>query len=145
MNTTAIATHLNIAQTAIVRIEEWANVLFVVAKGISARFVSKKINVEEKKVKPTQKPFKVYQKFDAENFATLIERGAGRRMTWETPHGEAVAKLAHDGVIGWHYALNNGSKIDATKLMDSLDKAGVAVTKTVLSESDCWLNGVSNV
>jgi hypothetical protein len=43
MNTLAIATHLNILETAIVRIEEWANVLFVVAKGLGARFVSKKI------------------------------------------------------------------------------------------------------
>jgi hypothetical protein len=50
MNTLAIATHLNIAQTAIVRIEEWASVIFVVAKGVGARFVSKKINVEEKKM-----------------------------------------------------------------------------------------------
>jgi hypothetical protein len=45
MNTLAIATHLNVLETAIVRIEEWSNVLFVVAKGLGARFVSKKINV----------------------------------------------------------------------------------------------------
>jgi hypothetical protein len=48
MNTLAIATHLNVLETTIVRIEEWANVLFVVAKGLGARFVSKKINVEVK-------------------------------------------------------------------------------------------------
>jgi hypothetical protein len=50
MNTTAIAQHLNIVESAITRCEEWANVLFVVAKGIGARFVSKKINVEEEKM-----------------------------------------------------------------------------------------------
>ena len=44
---TAIATKLNILESAIVRIEEWAHVLFVVIKGIGARFVSKKV-VEEK-------------------------------------------------------------------------------------------------
>lgn len=38
-----IAQHLNIAESAIVRIEEWAKVLFVVCKKIGARFVSKKV------------------------------------------------------------------------------------------------------
>lgn len=44
MNTaTAIAQYLNITESAIVRIEEWANVLFVVCHRIGARFVSKKV------------------------------------------------------------------------------------------------------
>lgn len=43
MNTTAIARHLNVAESAITRCEEWARVLFVVVKGLGARFVSKKI------------------------------------------------------------------------------------------------------
>ena len=43
MNTAAIAQHLNITKSAIVRIEEWANVLFVVCRRIGARFVSKKV------------------------------------------------------------------------------------------------------
>ena len=42
MNTIAIATHLNIVESAITRIEEWASVIFVVIKGVGARFVSKK-------------------------------------------------------------------------------------------------------
>lgn len=42
MNTTAIAQHLNIATEAIVKIEEWATVLWVRFKG-GCRFVSKKI------------------------------------------------------------------------------------------------------
>jgi hypothetical protein len=42
----AIAQHLNITEQAIVRIEEWANVMFVVAKGLGARFVSKKIGAK---------------------------------------------------------------------------------------------------
>ena len=45
----AIATKLNVLESAIVRVEEWANVLFVVVKGLGARFVSKKVlKVEEK-------------------------------------------------------------------------------------------------
>jgi hypothetical protein len=43
MNTLAIATHLNVIESAIVKAEEWATVLFVVVKGLGARFVSKKI------------------------------------------------------------------------------------------------------
>lgn len=39
----AIATKLNVLESAIVRVEEWAHVLFVVVRGIGARFVSKKI------------------------------------------------------------------------------------------------------
>jgi hypothetical protein len=39
----AIATKLNVLESAIVRVEEWVNVLFVVVKGLGGRFVSKKI------------------------------------------------------------------------------------------------------
>jgi hypothetical protein len=45
----AIATKLNVLESSIVRVEEWANVLFVVVKGLGARFVSKKVVEEEKK------------------------------------------------------------------------------------------------
>ena len=46
MNTTAIASHLNVVESAITRCEEWARVLFVVVKGLGARFVSKKVMAE---------------------------------------------------------------------------------------------------
>lgn len=51
MNTvTAVANHLNVVESAIVRVEEWANCLFAVVKGLGARFVSKKVvKVEEAK------------------------------------------------------------------------------------------------
>jgi hypothetical protein len=55
MNTLAIATHLNVLETAIVRIEEWASVIFVVAKGLGARFVSKKINAEVEMIEVKQR------------------------------------------------------------------------------------------
>lgn len=50
---TAIATKLNILESAIVRVEEWANVLFVVIRGLGGRFVSKKV-IEVKKVESRQ-------------------------------------------------------------------------------------------
>lgn len=43
MNAAAIATHLNVPESAIVRVEEWANVLLAVVRGLGARFVSKKV------------------------------------------------------------------------------------------------------
>lgn len=46
----AVASHLNVVESAVVRVEEWANCLFAVVKGLGARFVSKKvIKVEETK------------------------------------------------------------------------------------------------
>ena len=39
----AIASHQNVAESVIVRVEEWASVIFAVVKGLGARFVSKKI------------------------------------------------------------------------------------------------------
>ena len=53
MNTTAIAQHLNVADEAIVEIQEWAKVLWVRVKGLGARFVSKKVGaVKEQKQLP---------------------------------------------------------------------------------------------
>jgi len=43
MNTAAIASHLNVADSAIVEVQEWARVLWVRVKGLGARFVSKKV------------------------------------------------------------------------------------------------------
>jgi hypothetical protein len=39
----AIAQHLNVTEQAIIKVEEWANVLFTVVKGLGARFVSKRV------------------------------------------------------------------------------------------------------
>lgn len=45
--TTAIATKLNVLESAIIHVEEWASVLFVVVKGLGVRFVSKKVMVKK--------------------------------------------------------------------------------------------------
>lgn len=39
----AIAQHLNVTESAILEVQEWARVLWVRVKGIGARFVSKKV------------------------------------------------------------------------------------------------------
>ena len=43
MSSRVIAKHLNVRQSAIIKVEKWANCLFVVVRGLGARFVSKKI------------------------------------------------------------------------------------------------------
>lgn len=45
-----IAQHLNVAETAILEVQEWAKVLWVRVRGIGARFVSKKVVKVEKKL-----------------------------------------------------------------------------------------------
>jgi hypothetical protein len=51
MTTTSnIAAKFNVLESAIVRVEEWASVMFCVVKGIGARFVSKKYKAREKKM-----------------------------------------------------------------------------------------------
>lgn len=40
---TAIAQHLNVTESAILEVQEWARVLWVRVKGLGARFVSKKV------------------------------------------------------------------------------------------------------
>lgn len=59
----AIAQHLNVTESAIVKIEEWANVLFCVVKGIGARFVSKKVvkmELTDKQKAAWQRPHTYY-------------------------------------------------------------------------------------
>jgi hypothetical protein len=48
--TANIAAKFNVLEAAVIRVEEWANVMFCVVKGIGARFVSKKLKVEEIKM-----------------------------------------------------------------------------------------------
>lgn len=52
--TAAIAQHLSITESAILRVEEWSQVLFVVARGLGGRFVSKKY--QDKKMNAIAQP-----------------------------------------------------------------------------------------
>jgi hypothetical protein len=53
MNTQAIATHLNIIDSAIIEVQEWANVLWVKFVG-GVRFVSKKIGAAKVEKEKTE-------------------------------------------------------------------------------------------
>ncbi len=70
MNTQAIiAQQLNILESDIKKVEEWANVIFVVIKKIGARFVSKKIIQEEEKV---ELHFTPHTQYDAVKAVELL-------------------------------------------------------------------------
>ncbi len=75
----AIAQKLNVLESAIVRIEEWANVLFVVVKGLGARFVSKKVvKVEKKIVKSaswTQGGYEAVAKLENGQYVVTVSNG----------------------------------------------------------------------
>jgi len=76
----AIAQHLNVAESAIVRIEEWAHVLFVVCKKLGARFVSKKVV----KVEKTQIGFKDA----AKALASSLSVAGKKAKFWDKKEGE---------------------------------------------------------
>lgn len=57
----AIAQHLNVTESAIVRVEEWANVVFTVVRGLGARFISKKVVKMETKIEVIRTQFYVHQ------------------------------------------------------------------------------------
>lgn len=82
----AIAQHLTITQSAILRVEEWANVLFVVAKGIGARFVSKKA---VKKMEPKYIQLETYRSKGIN--AYLAPEEGGKANTTKAMYGKPVA------------------------------------------------------
>lgn len=78
---TAIATHLNVAEAAIVEIQEWASVLWVRVKGLGARFVSKKVvkvKMENKKVAEFAQGIEEYRARHAAALAAGNEKKAAR-------------------------------------------------------------------
>lgn len=90
----AIAQKLNVLESAIVRVEEWANVLFVVVKGLGARFVSKK--VVKVMSRPVLKQIELaHWSFEAD-MLQLIEVGAGRKITVDTGNRVLTATLTSD-------------------------------------------------
>lgn len=122
MNTTAIAQHLNVAEAAIVEVQEWARVLWVRVKGLGARFVSKKVTKMEAKTYtvsfkgmtatiPAQDglheiPGSAFQS----NFPSyVLVRGAEaicmksepKTTDWNALGGSNVSKDIEDGVIVW--------------------------------------------
>jgi len=96
MNTTAIANHLNVAESAIVEVQEWARVLWVRVKGLGARFVSKKIGAN--KMSLTEDLRKYSKPFGEEQ--TLIEAcSAAKRQERPAINKKIYAlKEAREGV-----------------------------------------------
>lgn len=77
----AIAQHLNVSEAAIVKVEEWATVLFAVVKGLGGRFISKKV------VQTTKKEFSYYEV--ADRICDLInESGVYDAKLWDKKAGE---------------------------------------------------------
>ena len=120
--TAAIASHLNIAETIIAEVQEWAHVLFVWFVGRRPRFVSKKV---------------MEDKMDQKQLIEKMEEIGGRRWT-KGDHdrmyfsGSLVAKLLklssskarQIGSAKFYYDLNGGEFIQGcnTKCWDVTDK-----------------------
>jgi hypothetical protein len=92
--TAAIAKHLNVAESAIVRVEEWATVLFAVVKGIGARFVSKKV-VEDKVMEVVE---------TALGTAVRIAKRQNELMDLWNRHGDESAMDEYHGLTEAHDA-----------------------------------------
>lgn len=94
----AIAQHLNILESSIVRVEEWANVLFVVCKKLGARFVSKKIGVKSM----TQR--ELLKKSVSDLIETTIQKCEANRAYYEDIQADRLRRL--DAVTEEWLALN---------------------------------------
>jgi hypothetical protein len=102
---TAIAQKLNVLESAIVRVEEWANVLFVVVKGLGARFVSKKvIKVENlKTVKKTSASalieWRVGRKFEEKGAVWETISAKNTDIYWDEDQDDEIAVWAVEAVF----------------------------------------------
>lgn len=117
MNTAAIAQHLNITESAIVRIEEWANVLFVVCRRIGARFVSKKI-VEAKKVEEYTDIIEYNKALDFLAFTQF----AGEKVTHAKRFSESASSPFLPRLEGWELTTVSGKVIKCTDKQKSQQK-----------------------
>ncbi len=117
-----IAQHLNVAEAAIIKIEEWANVIFAVVKGIGARFVSKKV---------AKAPEKTFEE-------KLVEAGGNR---WKRAGHDRIYFNA-DLILGWlgyswsHY--NTGNISSATLNGESISNS--KMKRAFCSLSKIWFD-----
>jgi len=102
---TAIAQHLNIAESAITRVEEWASVLFVVVRGLGARFVSKKVTVVKTlKTKKTTSAsgmvsWSVGQKFRKDDCVWQVTSAVNTRIFWNDDVEDEQAEWDIEAVL----------------------------------------------
>jgi len=114
MNATAIAQHLNVAQQAIVEIQEWTSVLWVRVKGLGARFVSKKVvrmdqSTVQIRVKDTPSKSKGWGRYQLKLNGRLVESVNGKEFISsktfdiEAAPGDAVEILAQVQLVEGRY------------------------------------------
>ena len=122
MNATAIANHLNIASEAIIKIEEWANVLWVKFVG-GCRFVSKKVikmqNVDTAKASPNvQAKIKAAEKWRQKGKASLFDSVLKTLQSWSQQTLEEYSQLSHIKSVQDQY------KIDQQIIKNYLQSVG---------------------
>jgi hypothetical protein len=132
---TAIAQHLNVAESAIIRVEEWANVLFAVVKGIGARFVSKKV---------------IKVEFNQSEAAELVAEkvsnkyGFGQCKVWSNRPGELRVYVGKHGYVEIKDTVDlyylKGYKKEVAELLGDLVGAKVKSTQTLTTAGaqKCW-------
>jgi len=98
-----IAQHLNVAESAITRVEEWVNVLFVVVKGLGARFVSKKV-VAVKTIKTKMSTsasgmveWKTGMKFRENGAVWVVTKAINTRIYWCSGRCDEIAEWEVEG------------------------------------------------
>lgn len=123
MNTTAIAQHLNILDSAIIEVQEWASVIWVKFVG-GCRFVSKKINEAKKMSK-----------------LTIIDgKGFGATIVHEDGHSEYYSQLSGDLYI---VGTVLGNYYDYQHCLIALDAGGEVIDSSTSKWGETRLHKVS--
>lgn len=146
----AIATKLNVLESAIIRIEEWANVMFVVVRGLGGRFVSKKVVVQmtEKKI-TTQSAIAAggsyWAKGDRERVYFELESLV--EMTNSQKRKHAGTKIYFDCTDGKIYSDRLGSDYVKAAIREIRERATVESSAIVTeTKKQCCFNcGVSGL
>ena len=147
-----IAQHLNIAESAIIRIEEWANVLFVVCRKLGGRFVSKrvaKVATEQLSVVEMEKVGNRWQKNGMDRIyfdATWIARELG--LSNSKSRKIAGAKLYYDCLDGQFYHNMSTEGNEAIRHIQRLCTVTVTAASTPVAQRKCcncgtWTSDVS--
>ena len=108
-----IANHLNVVESAIVRVEEWAHVLFVVVKGLGARFVSKKVAAVQtiktifKNSSSALRIWKTGQQFRENGAVWEITSAVNTRIYWDRNQDDEIAEWEIEGAFVREIVIKN--------------------------------------
>ena len=147
-----IAQRVYIAESAIIRIEEWANVLFVVCRKLGGRFVSKrvaKVATEQLSVVEMEKVGNRWQKNGMDRIyfdATWIARELG--LSNSKSRKIAGAKLYYDCLDGQFYHNMSTEGNEAIRHIQRLCTVTVTAASTPVAQRKCcncgtWTSDVS--